>query len=613
MEEEKDTDILTIRVHPGNLIFHVKRGTPLREFLLKEGILMDFPCGGKGTCGQCRVLIDPAPDTGRGESLSREDIQRGMRLACQTVLVDSCSVTIPEGGETGGLWQDAATLEETHMVAGEALVRRHRLTVPEPSLQDQRSDWDRVRDVLAERGFQTDGPDYSSMEQLSANLRAGDWTIHVLLEDGVFIRSCLDYTRRVYGFAVDLGTTTVDVSLHEMETGRRIGRKTLLNRQTAFGADVISRAQAFEEDRNAVRSAALETIQEAAFLILKESGIEPDRIVRSVVVGNPIMLHIFHDLRPFQLTLSPYIPVVSGIARRRPCDFGWSFQKHGFVETLPIISAFVGADTTGMILALDLVESEGVTVSIDIGTNGEVVLSKDGKLYATSAAAGPAFEGAQIACGARAVPGTICELGITEDGVSYGVLGDEGAGGRQPTGICGTGLIKAVAQLLDTGVLDETGRFLEPEELDNPVLRSRLFERDGMRAFAVTEDRGVFITQKDVREIQLAKGAIRTAIDSLLEAVDVSWEQIDLIRLAGNFGAGMDGEAEMRIGLFPPIDRDRIDVVGNAALRGAALALVSKTVREKGAAVPGLCSFLELAGTPSFQMRFSESMLFTQG
>jgi uncharacterized 2Fe-2S/4Fe-4S cluster protein (DUF4445 family) len=539
------------------------------------------------------------------KALSREALEAGLRLACEAVIEANCTVTVPEGKETGGIWSDASLVGETHIQEGEALVRRERFELSPPSLDDQRSDWERVRSALVERGFRADRPDYTSLERLAADLRLHDWNVFLLLEGQSFLCSSAEGSDRFYGFAVDLGTTTVDLSLHNMETGRRIARKTLLNRQTAFGADVISRAQAFGTDRLAVRAAALETIQEGASAILEETGISSDDIVRSVVVGNPIMIHILQDLDPLQLTHSPYINMISEPIRRRPSVFGWTFQRHGYVETLPLISAFVGADTTGMILALGLIDRRDTSISIDIGTNGEVVLAKDGLLYATSAAAGPAFEGAQIACGMRAIAGSICDVTIGPKGVSYQLLD-----GKEPLGICGTGLIRCIARLLDAGLLEETGRLLDPEEVSNEKLRSALFSLDGMTAFAITEDRKVYVTQKDIRELQLAKAAIRTAIDSLLLEVGIEWGEIDRIRLAGNFGAGMDGKAEIRIGLFPEVELEKIDIVGNAALRGAAYALISDTMRQRAVSVPSHCRFLELAGKPYFQERFTESMFF---
>ncbi len=590
---------------------HTEEGTPLRDLFLREGIMMDFPCGGKGLCGQCKIRIEPPTLSGKGtqKSLSGSEIDEGLRLACEVKLEKDCSVYIPEGKRVGGVWQDASKVGETHLALGEAIVSRRHLKLPEPSLEDQRSDWQRVSEALKECSLDIEEPDYEVLENMSSNLRENGWNIHFLVEEESALCSCCckRCDCRYYGFAIDLGTTTVDLSLHNLETGRRIGRKTLLNRQTTFGADVISRALAFKTDRNAVRKAALDTIAEAASYILEETGVSPDNVVRSVVVGNPIMIHILHGLNPLQLTHAPYIPVISHLARRNPRDFGWSFQRYGYVESLPLISSFVGADTVGMILALGLGLQDGdkTTLSIDIGTNGELVLAKGGRLYTTSAAAGPAFEGAQIACGCRALPGAICDVHIDDSGISFQTLN-----GEKPIGICGTALIMTVARLLDVGLLESTGRLLDPEEVENEVLRSRLFSVNGIPSFALTDDRRVYITQKDIRELQLAKGAIRTAIEVLLDEVGLKWSEIDKVSLAGNFGAGMDVKAEMRIGLFPEIDTGKVDVVGNAALRGAALALLSRNHRKTAAEIPSSCSFLELAGRSDFQDRFADSMLF---
>jgi uncharacterized 2Fe-2S/4Fe-4S cluster protein (DUF4445 family) len=302
--------------------------------------------------------------------------------------------------------------------------------------------------------------------------------------------------------------------------------------------------------------------------------------------------------------MAPYIPLVSGPVRRRPEEFHWRFQRWGWVETLPLISAFVGADTVGMILALDLEHEEETTLSIDIGTNGEMVLSKGGELLSTSTAAGPAFEGAQIACGMRALEGAVTGFRILPDGeLDLAVVG----GGR-PKGICGSGLISGIAELLEAGLLDSSGRLAPPEEVERPELASRVFRMDKMPAFRLSD--GVYITQKDIRELQLAKGAIRTGIDMMLDVAGLGPQDLAHIRLAGNFGSGVDIRKTIRLGLIPDVPAEKVDVVGNAALRGAALALVSKEYRDRAVRVHRRCRFLELAARPDFQMRFTSSMFF---
>ena len=602
-------------MYPGGMIIHVEEGTPLRDLLIREGLLVDFPCGGRGLCNQCKVTIDPPTGSGKGgrKPLSDGEIEKGVRLACQTVIEEDCSIFIPEEKEVEVVWRDPAKTEGTQLLYGDPIVVRRKLQLSEPRLEDQRADWERLHEAL-DRGA-TVMPEVTpgTAEGISRVLRDSNWEVDAFLEDSHLICISEPSEEPVFGFAVDLGTTTVDVSLHNLETGRRIGRKTLLNRQSAFGADVISRTQAFHEDPQAVRKAALETIAECAEALLAEAKVDRKRVVRSTVVGNSIMIHILHGIDPRQLTLAPYIPLVAGMVRRRPEEFGWTFQSCGFVETLPLISAFVGADTMGVILALDLEHEQEISLSIDIGTNGEIVLAKAGQLITTSTAAGPAFEGAQISCGMRALEGAVTGVRISESGeVDLQVVG-----GGKAKGICGSGLISEVAELLEAGLLESSGKLADPEDVKNPKLKERFFKLDKIMAFRLTGGRSnaageeqVYISQKDIRELQLAKGAIRTGIDMLLSETGVEAQDLKKIRLAGNFGSGVDIGKTIRIGLIPEVEIEKVDVVGNAALRGASLVLVSREYSRKAVSIYRECRFLELAAKPEFQTHFASSMFF---
>ena len=595
-----------VTVFPAGMILHVEAGTPVRELLVREGLLVDFPCGGRGLCNQCRVRIDPPTESGReGRTpLPEHELAEGVRLACRAVVEGDCSITIPEEKEVRVVWKDPARAETTELLYGEPVVSRHAVELSEPTLEDQRSDWERLREGLGSVQMPPVGTELA--EGFSRTLRANGWKCEAVLDREELVALLPRSELPLYGLAIDLGTTTVDISLHNLDSGGSVGRRALLNRQTAFGADVISRAQAFHQDREAVRRAALETIGECAMSLLQEAGVPAERVVRSTVVGNPIMVHILHGLDPRQLTLAPYVPLVSGMVRRPPSDFGFSFQGCGFVETLPLISAFVGADTVGVILALDLEHDAGTSLSIDIGTNGEIVLAHAGELITTSTAAGPAFEGAQIACGMRALKGAITGLSITgSGGVSLQVVGDGAA-----RGICGSGLISGIAQFLEVGLLESSGRLRDPSEVEQPELRERLFRTNKHLAFMLARDHNVYISQKDIRELQLAKGAIRTGIDLLLAEAGIAASELDKIRLAGNFGSGVDIASIIRLGLIPTVPIERVDVVGNAALRGASLALVSREYRERACKVFRKSRFLELAGRPAFQKKFAESMFF---
>jgi len=595
----------TIHVQPLGKTLGAEKGAILRDVLQNAGILLDYPCGGKGSCRQCRVVVDPPPESGKGKLKDSETVG-GVRLTCQLSVTEDCTVTIPEERLSRKAWKQGLRDADIGTTIGSGSMRRVEIRLPAPSLEDQRADWERLAAGLEQKGITATLPDASSLERLSAILRGNGWTAEALCEEDTFLWLDSGEKGHSYGFAVDLGTTTVDIALLDLETGQRLARKAFLNGQVAFGADVISRAQSFHDDRRPVRAAALDTIQEGAGLILKETGVSPADVVKTVVVGNPIMIHILNGIDPYQLTHVPYIPVTSRSIRSAPREYGWTFQEHGYVETLPQISAYVGADTIGMIVALDLEQEKATTLSIDIGTNGEMVLARGGEMLVTSTAAGPAFEGAQIACGMRALEGAIYGVGIAEDGA----LAVQTVGDAAPKGICGTGLIAGIAALLEQGVVNATGRLQDPDDIAMPALRARVFSTGSELAFALSDDRAVFISQNDIRKLQLAKGAVRTGIETLLDVSGVSKDHLDALRLAGNFGAGLDARAAIRIGLIPDMPLAKVEVVGNAALRGAIMVLLSRECWRKSESASRNARFVELGGKPEFQARFMESMLF---
>jgi len=594
-----------ITLLPSVAELEVPAGTVLRDALQSARVQLDYPCGGKGTCRQCRVKVDPPPAAG-ADGLKPELRDAGFRLACRLPVNEDCTVTIPESRSSRQAWKTGIRGQDVDVSVSDRSVTRLTLHLAVPSLEDQRADWERIADALSDRGVSAHPPARGGYEAASLLLREAQWNVEAVCEDKELVCLRRAASRRVLGFAVDLGTTTVDLALVDLETGARIARSAFLNGQVSFGADVISRAQSFHDDRGPVRDAAARTIEEGARSMLQAAGLDARDVVKTVVVGNPIMVHILNGIDPFQLTHVPYVPVTAAAVRSVPADFGWTFQGAGYVETLPLISAYVGADTIGMIVALDLEREKATSLSIDIGTNGEMVLARHGTLLATSTAAGPAFEGAQIACGMRALDGAITDVEISaQGGVNLQVVG-----GGPARGICGTGLIAGIAELLNRGVVDSTGRIADPSDIPEPAVRSRLFEAGGEPAFALTEDRGVYLSQNDIRKLQLAKGAVRTGIETLLEHSGLTAETLDSLRLAGNFGAGLDAAAAMRIGLIPPMNLDKVQVVGNAALRGAIMVLLS---RERGASArraSRLTRFVELGATPEFQTRFMESMLF---
>jgi uncharacterized 2Fe-2S/4Fe-4S cluster protein (DUF4445 family) len=345
--------MLTVHVMPLGKAFSAAKGSLLRDILAREGILLDYPCGGRASCLKCRVAVDPPPASGKG-NLKEIETRDGVRLACQLMIVEDCTITLPHDRLLRSAVVPAGGDNDFQAVIGNATIHRVTVRLAKPSMQDQRADWERLSAALEEQGIHAHLPDTASLEKVPQTLRKTDWSVEALCEENEFLWFTVGEGRRSCGFGVDLGTTTVDIALLDLETGDQLSRKTFLNRQVSFGADVISRAMSFHDDRTPVRAAALQTIEDGAREILAETGVLPDEVVKTMVVGNPIMIHIMNGIDPYHLTRVPYLPVTCRSLRGTPREFGWTFQEHGCVETLPLISAYVGADTIAMIVALDL-------------------------------------------------------------------------------------------------------------------------------------------------------------------------------------------------------------------------------------------------------------------
>jgi len=411
--------------------------------------------------------------------------------------------------------------------------------------------------------------------------------------------------RPILGLAVDIGTTTVVLKLIEMKTGDVLATSATLNPQTKFGDDVISRigyAQT-EEKLTELNKLIIDCINDLIADCCTQTAAQTNDIYEACIVGNTTMHHIFLRLPITQLGVAPYKAFSTDSKDSRPQEAGLNINPVGNVHTLANIAGFVGADTTAVALAAALDSADEMTLAIDIGTNGEIVLGTKDKLYAASCAAGPAFEGARITCGSRAVQGAIEAVVLADNDIDLDV-----AGGGRPVSICGSGLIDAVAVLLDLGVIDSSGRFTK-----SPGCKSRITEIDGRPAFILAYNNNkpsVYLTQKDIREVQLAKAAIRAGIGLLQKRLSVTDTDIKHIFLAGAFGNYIRRESALRIGLLPDIPIERIQSIGNAASSGAQMALVSSRWRKLAADLAGKIQYIEIAHDPLFQSAFADSMLF---
>ncbi len=585
----------------------VSEGVTLLQAAAAANVAIDAPCGDRGICGKCRVqlLSSPRPPTLQEKTLiPSDDLENGWRLACQTTVAGDTVVQVPE-----------RTLQPAivplSQVTPKPAVQKLHVALPAPSIDDPVSDLSRVHRGLNGQAGGAGDVGLSFLRSLPGTLEKASYDVTSVAVSGQLIgleagdTSCLSY-----GVAVDLGTTSVVVMLADLSTGTVLGVESRLNGQANFGADVISRIHA-TMDANSVQPlqrAAVATINAALDALLKKTGVDRNSVYEVVVAGNTCMNHLFLGIDPRSLALAPYQPVVTDPVSTSAAELGLAVNPSGRVYTLPNIAGFVGSDTVAVILATGMHRSDEIKLAIDLGTNGEMVLGNRHRLLSCSTAAGPAFEGAKISCGMRATEGAIERVWIDGDAVKLQVIG-----GGQPIGVCGSGLLDAVAQMRSAGILNESGRMATPDR-DTSGLPARLAQRlrfDGKNGAFVLGQRGkrqVALTQGDIRELQLAKGAIRAGISILLKEYGIELADVSEILLAGAFGSFINPASARAIDLVPWMPIERITAVGNAAGQGAAMALLSTDLRAEATEIARFVEYIELSARPDFMDQFMDAL-----
>ncbi|MFP4057733.1 MAG: ASKHA domain-containing protein [Candidatus Brocadiia bacterium] len=609
----------TVKVvfEPEGSAAHVLAGSLVLEAAARAGIIVQTPCGGRGTCGKCRVVVRDGcsePNETERRLLAPEELAKGLRLACQTKVLTDTAVTVPESSR----FFEQRIL--TAGVEGEArlspAVRKRLVEAPPPTLEDQRADADRVRAALGDEGLHLD---LGAARQLAGALRADECRLTAVVHgDDVIAFEPGDTTGQCLGAAFDVGTTTIVGSLLDLGTGRQLAVASETNPQVSYGDDVVSRiAHAGEGDGLAeLQTSVVGCVNALIEELAGAAGVPAQAIYELTVVGNTTMNHLLLGLDPRNVAQIPFPAVLRHGAVVPAAELGIAIHPRGRIYTMPNIAGFVGGDTVGLILATELLEREDVALAVDIGTNGEMVLGSRRRLVSCSTAAGPAFEGARIHMGMRAAQGAIEQVRFGDD-VELSVIG-----AVPPRGVCGSALIDALAELLRAGLVEPTGRLLAPNDLPGSVpqpLRSRVGNDDRGTYFVLARedetgiDGPVVLTQRDIREVQLAKGAVRAGVETLKAELGAADEELQAVLLAGGFGNFIRRRNAIRIGLLPPIEHERIHFVGNAALVGAKMVLACTGYRDQGEAISRTTEYLELGALPEFQSRFADAMMFPQG
>jgi uncharacterized 2Fe-2S/4Fe-4S cluster protein (DUF4445 family) len=588
----------------------VLRHTTVLEAAQQAGLALSSACGGVGNCGQCRIAVlegQVSPPTLDEEYILTEaELLTGKRLACSTQVQSRIKVHVPKssliteqrlqlGGEAGALTLDP-------------LIHAYQIEAPSPTLYDPRSDLARITAALTKLQSEPNLiAEPAVIRQMTPLARQHNWRLTVYLRGSEIVGLAPPNSTPV-GLAVDLGTTKIAASLVDLATGAELAVTGALNPQIGYGEDVISRLTYAHRNSGGASLLALkvrETLDDLLGQLTAQAGVKRTQVADVCIVGNTAMTHLLVELPVQQLALAPYVAATNAALDLKARDLGLTTAPGAYVHVLPCIGGFVGADHVAMILASGLDQTERTTLGVDIGTNTEIVLAKPGQFRLTSAscASGPAFEGAHISDGMRAASGAIEAVSLTETGLTLKTVDN-----ALPVGLCGSGIIDGVAELRRWKLINERGRF----DGQNERVRSA---RHGAEFLLVPgsqsgSGRDVTLTQNDINEIQLAKGAIRAGLEVLLDATGTPPEEVQEVIIAGAFGSFLKVHSALDMGLLPRLPHARYRQVGNAAVVGARWALLSRQVRERARQIASRTNYLELTTYPKFNRHFALGMLF---
>jgi len=627
---------IRVNFQPSGRRGEVERGTTLMKAAQQLGVDLEAICGGKGTCGKCKVRIEEgyfekdAMDS-RMSHLSplspaeRKFIKPGdgpnTRLACSSHVLGDVKVFVPEKSRAGK--QIVRKTARAITVPLEPAVRKYFIELQKPTLHDlSLGDFERVREALKkEYGLEGLSMDYLVLKELQDTLRRGDWKATLSVWKGSeIIKAEEGFVESAYGLAVDVGTTTVAAYLCDLVTGKVVNTESMMNPQVPYGEDVMSRityAMTNEDGLRTMQRAIVQGINELIDRLTADLGANGspggNSIVDMTVVFNTAMHHIFLGLNPVHIGRSPFIPAVQQDLDIKARDMGVRVNPASYIHVLPIEAGFVGADNVGVLIAEEPYALQEKILIIDIGTNGELLLGNREAVCSTSCATGPAFEGAQIKFGMRAAPGAIEKVEIDPETREprYRVIGKADWHTHiekvEAKGICGSGIIDAVAEMFKAGVIDKSGKFMK--DLDTRRVRAGVDGKmEYVLAWAGETSIGTDITinQGDVRALQLAKGALYAGAKLMMKKMGI--ERVEKVILAGAFGSYINKESAMVLGMFPDCAPDSVYAVGNAAGDGAIMALLNLGKRKEARQRSRWVEFVEIAVNPDFEKEFMMAM-----
>ena len=612
-------------------------GTPVLQAARSLGVDIDSVCGGRGICGRCQVLVSEGefPKHGLTSKLSNlstwSDVEKdycatqsmaeGRRLSCSAKVLGDLVVDVPSSSQVHK--QVVRKEAEAHDVELDPLIRLHYVEVQQPDMHDPSGDLRRLEDALEFEWRLTElACDVIVLQQLQKALRQGDWKVTVAVHAGKQIVAVWPgFKEHVYGLAVDIGSTTIAAHLCHLASGEVVASAGLMNPQIRFGEDLMSRVSYVMMNPGGdkeMTSAVREALNTLAADVAAQAGITPQDILEATFVGNPIMHHLLLGIDPTELGGAPFALATDRAITLWAVEIDFAIHRNARIYVLPCIAGHVGADTAGVLLAERPDLTDKMTLVVDVGTNAEIVLGNNQRLLACSSPTGPAFEGAQISCGQRAAPGAIERVRINPETLEprFKVIGSdlwsdepgfaEAVAGSGVTGVCGSGIIEALAEMYLAGIIRHDGTIDGALAARNPRIQEdgRTFSYELFKATA--EARPLKIMQNDVRAIQLGKAALYAGVRLLMERLNV--QSVDRIRLAGAFGSHIDVKYAMVLGMIPDCKLEHVSSAGNAAGTGARIALLDQRSRKDIEALVRRVEKIETAVEPRFQEFFVEAM-----
>lgn len=597
--------LFKIKILPDNVTVEVEEGESLLHACHKAGVILDSPCGGRGTCGKCLVTV-----------ISHDENKSV--LSCTVAVHSDMTIEIPSSSR---MTKQQVMLEGSKTVGdvvgkrfplNNPLCKKIKLKIDKPTLFDAMNDRDRIKLALSKKGYDEVYIPLEVLQRMSALLRQYDFDVSLTLAYGVSKWSVIDIegadAKNAYALAVDIGTTTVAAYLVDMDEGIVLDKAGTYNHQSIYGSDVISRIVYADENKDGLKElqkAVVSSINEVIDLMLLRNSLEPSDIKAITSAGNTVMTQMFLNINCTYLRLEPYVPAAVEFPPLRAYDLGLHTHQDAIVLVAPSVASYVGGDISAGVLYSKMYEAEPLTLFIDIGTNGEMVLGNNEWLMTCSCSAGPAFEGSGLSCGMRAMDGAITSLKIDPQSMEPTI---ETINSASPRGICGSGMIYALAEMRQKGVIDRTGNFADS------VIAKRIRKKDDGDEYVLAykgeygAKKDICITENDIKNILRAKAAIFAGIRIMMSQMELDFDCLDKVVIAGGFGSFLNVKDAISIGMLPDLPLDKYEYVGNSSVQGALEVLLDIDRKKKEIEIARAMTYLELSIGNQFMEEFVQAM-----